>query len=117
MKILSVNELIQNLEIYVGKYVHVEGTLCYQFECCCLYHRPKSEWDKHSDYNSSIWYGPAFNFSLEDHTLKKWSSKRVVMGGTIRGPSENLGGCGHMSMWPAEIEITQLHLHGRLGEA
>lgn len=116
MQMLSVNELVENVSRYEGEYVHVEGVLCHQFESHCIYHWPKSEWNHESEYLSSVWYSPAFNFRLEDQTLEKWSGKRIVVGGTVRGPSEHLGGCGHMSAWPAEIAVTQIHLHSELGQ-
>jgi len=111
MKIESVNTINTNIEVYSDKYVYIQGLLQYEFEDCCIYHWPKKEQSKDNTYLSSIWLYPALNFDFKDETMERWSGKRVVIGGTIKLPEPNLGGFGHMSLWPSEIHVTQIKLH------
>jgi len=109
MKIFDVKEIVENVDRYKGQYVHIQGLLRFEFEGNCIIHYPKNEMNFYH-YKSSIFISPAMNFRFEEAVLEKWSGKRVIVGGTIYGPAEGFGGCGHMSLWPAEMTITQLDL-------
>lgn len=116
MKILSVNKILTDLASFEGKDITVGGILCFEFENCSIEHHPKSE--RIRDFlvaghacQPSIWISVGSgSLSLNARTLKKWSGKRVVVEGTILIPDSTLGGCGHMSAWPAEILARSIEL-------
>jgi hypothetical protein len=103
---LSVNEAIDSLPELEGQDVTVEGLLRWEFECYAVEHLPKSERRESSGHflGSSIWLeGGSGSLQFNDAALEKWNGKRVVVEGTLHAPDPKLGGCGHMSGWPASL--------------
>lgn len=53
---------------------------------------------------SSIWLSIGTGaLQFNEKQLRRWHGKRVIVLGTLLGPNEKLGGCGHFSAFPAEI--------------
>jgi hypothetical protein len=110
---LSVNHAIDQLPTLDGEHVCVEAVLEFDFECVCLWHFPKAERRDKSPsgigaYASSIWLTSGSGAAqLNRNVLAKWSGHRVRVMGVLRKPG-TLGGCGHMSGWPAEIEAISI---------
>ena len=121
---LSVNEAIEQLEDLASTNVEIYGVLSLEFEGTCLIHIPKNEHrpDELREsaignclmYGSSIWVefrlkkrgGPREGVSSLD-------GQHIVARGRLKGPEARLGGCGHFSMWPAELMITNIkHYRG-----
>lgn len=99
---LSVNDALQSLANLAGEDVSVTGVLSFEFEDISISHWPLGERDE--GYKSSIWLSTgtgSLQFDLQ--ACKRLSGKRVVVQGTLFRPNPSLGGCGHFSMWPAEI--------------
>jgi len=96
----SVNAALDELATLAGQHIALEGTLRFEFEGTALDHFPKSE-RREAQYEgplepSSAWLsvGPgALQFNEEQ--LRRWHGKRVTVLGTLLGPNEKLGGCGH----------------------
>ena len=107
MKILSVNEVIENLNEYAGKNVYLQGVLVWEFENVSICHLPRAE-RKKGFIESSIWLrcNPVLQF--EERGMQKLSQKSVLVEGRILAPDPKLGGCGHLSGWPAEIVATDI---------
>jgi hypothetical protein len=106
---LQVNQAIDNLSAIADGPVAIEGQLSFEFEDVSIGHLPGHERrddpsGSRSAYASSIWlaFGGGSVRPNQD-ALRRWSGKRVRVTGILRGPGP-LGGCGHMSLWPAEIE-------------
>jgi hypothetical protein len=99
---LSVNEAIENLASLAGRDVSICGLLTFEFENHSLGHWPKGE--RRGDFESSIWIGTGTgSLQFDERVCQRLSGKRVLIQGTLYAPDPKLGGCGHMSGWPAEI--------------
>jgi hypothetical protein len=99
---ITVNEAIENLATLAGQDVSIVGEFSFHFEDVSLSHLPKSE--RRDGYRSSIWIGTgsgALRFDLR--ACKQLSGKQVVVEGMLFSPVQGFGGCGHMSLWPAEM--------------
>lgn len=107
MEILSVNEVIENLEEHTGKNVYLHGVLIWEFENVSICHLPRSE-RKHGFSKSSVWLSCSPLLKFEDRAMQKLSHKPVLVEGTVLAPDPNFGGCGHLSSWPAEIVATDI---------
>ena len=109
MKLHTVNELLENKEIFNGQRVYVEGLLTFETENISINHWPKSEQNRYG-----IWLSVGMGaFSLNQDALAKLSGKKVVCLGEFQAdltPSTVDGdfGFGHFSMWPAQIVATEL---------
>ena len=119
MKLMAVNEVIDNLNDVAGEYLYIEGILTFQFECICVNHWPKSErrsgWlvleGGGLSYDSSLWIDVGYGaFSFNRDVLSRWNGKRVVVGGELLKPDPDFEGVGHMSLWPASVLATQIEL-------
>ncbi|GEM_PF-3532404 len=112
---MTVNDAIDGLETLDGKYIFVSGLLSFEFEDHSVSHWPKLERRQSSDVSwcwehSSLWIDIGSEaFALNEKVLKRWSGKRVVIGGTLSKPVPGYG-AGHMSGWPASILATQIEL-------
>ncbi len=115
IKVMTVNDAIDGLEILDGKYIFVSGLLSFEFEDHSVSHWPKSERRQSSvmsyySGHSSLWIEIGSEaFAFNDKVLKRWSGKRVVIGGTLSKPVPGYG-AGHMSGWTASILATQIEL-------
>lgn len=99
---LSVNDALRSLENLAGQDVSVTGVLSFEFEDVSVSHWPSGECA--AGYQSSIWLSTgAGSLQFDLSACKRLSGKRVVVQGTLLLPNPSLGGCGHFSMWPAEI--------------
>ncbi|MEP1742664.1 MAG: hypothetical protein ABJI60_18375 [Kangiellaceae bacterium] len=116
MELTTVNQALENLSSFEGEYVYLTGLLTFEFEGVYIDHWPKSEQMQEELNESSVWLSTAINFGFNEESMTKMSGKRVIVGGTLIAPCSDLGGCGHMSGWPAEIVATQIHLHSELGK-
>lgn len=108
MEILSVNAVIERINELDGQVVCVVGSLSLDFEGQCINHIPKSEVasGEQGKYPSSIWA----TFDLEaigcDYkSLQQFDKRHVHLIGIIKAPNPKLGGCGHLSLWPAELIV------------
>ena len=111
---ISVNDTLQRLDTLSGQQITVYGKLSLDFEGTCLSHIPKSEChhDDGGQYPSSIW----IDFDLEqigqrEQWLDQFDWRHVAIDGIISGPDVGYDGCGHFSMWPAEITATAVRKH------
>lgn len=105
---LSVNEAIDALPALAGEDISVEGILRFEFEGTAIDHFPKQERRTSQDSgpieSSSIWLSVGTGaLQFNEEQLRRWHGKRVTVQGTLYGPHPNLGGCGHLSAWPAEM--------------
>lgn len=105
---ISVNAALDELATLVGQDIALEGILRFEFEGTALDHFPKAERHNAPDEgpleSSSVWLSVgsgALHFNEEQ--LRRWHGKRVTVLGTLLGPDEKLGGCGHFSAFPAEV--------------
>lgn len=110
---LSVNAALDELATLRGQDIAVEGILRFEFEGTALDHFPKAERRGAKDEGpleaSSVWLcvgSGALQFN-EDQ-LRRWHGKRVTVLGTLLGPDEKLGGCGHFSAYPAELSARSI---------
>lgn len=107
---LSVNEVIDRLPELDGQPVEVTGLLTFEFENTSLGHFPKAERRDITEevdppyYRSSVWlaFGSG-SIQPNKNVLSRWTGKRVLVTGVLRGPSGPFG-CGHFSGWGCEIE-------------
>ncbi len=107
---ISVNEAIQNLPALANQDISVTGVLSFDFEEVSISHWPKAE--RNDGYMSSIWLSTGSGGLQFDRTAcAQLSGKRVVVQGMLSAPDPRLGGCGHMSMWPAELVARTLERH------
>lgn len=105
---VSVNEAIEQAASHAGEVVVVQGVLNFEFEDISLRHYPFSE-QRDDGYGSAIWLTAGMgSIQFNEPVLERWSGERVVVTGTIHGSSAGLGGCGHGSMFPAEILVTSI---------
>jgi hypothetical protein len=108
---ISVNDAIERLAELAGQNVSVFGSLSLEFEGTCINHIPKSEFrdDATEPYQSSIWV----NFDLtainqREEWLDQFDGRHVRLVGTLVAPLDGYDGCGHFSMWPAELNFTSI---------
>ncbi len=108
---ISVNNAIDRLAELSGQTVSVFGSLALDFEGTCINHIPKSECreDGAGAYQSSIWV----NFDLEaikqrEQWLDQYDGRHVRVDGKLLAPLAGYDGCGHFSMWPAELNVTAI---------
>ena len=107
---LSVNELIDRLPELDGQPVEVTGLLTFEYENASIGHFPKAERREITEeieppfYQSSVWlaFGSG-SIKPNENVLSKWTGKRVMVTGVLRGPA-GPGGCGHFGGWGCEIE-------------
>jgi hypothetical protein len=111
---ISVNDAIDRLPELSGQIVSVFGSLSLDFEGTCINHIPKTESrdDETGTYQSSIWV----NFDLaaikqREHWLDQFDGRHVRVAGRLAAPLKGYGGCGHFSMWPAELNVTAIEKH------
>jgi hypothetical protein len=108
---LSVNATLARLTELDGTLVTITGALSLAFEGQCINHIPRCE---NLDvalgrYRSSIWV----DFDLEAigenaQWLTQFDTRHVRVSGIIKAPSPEFGGCGHFSLWPAELMIKEI---------
>ena len=99
---LSVNEALDNLAQIAGHDVNVTGILAFGHESVAIYHHSKAE--IRGEYESSIWLSAdGGSLAFDRQACEQLHGKRVIVSGTLLGPDARFGGCGHMSLWPAEI--------------
>lgn len=109
MVTFSVNESIEHLDALAGKDISVRGMLTFEFEDVSLSHVPLLE--RAPGYDSSIWLAVG-NGSLrfDPKVCERLRGKVVIVEGTLAKPDPRFGGCGHFSLWPAEIVTRTLEL-------
>lgn len=108
---ISVNEALDRLQELGGQTITIFGVLSLDFEGACISHIPKHERRDKGDgaYQSSIWtYYDLQTMNINEATLMQLDGKHVVLSGTLKGPEAGFGGCGHFSLWPAEIIVTHV---------
>ncbi len=109
MVTFSVNEAIEHLDGLAGKDISVRGMLSFEFEDISLSHVPLFE--RAPRYDSSIWLAVG-NGSLgfDAKVCERLRGRVVVVEGMLARPDPRFGGCGHFSLWPAEIVARTLEL-------
>ena len=109
MVTFSVNEVIEHLDGLVGKDVSVRGMLSFEFENTSLSHVPLFE--RAPGYDSSIWLTVGTgSLRFDTKVCERLRGKVVIVEGTLAKPDPRFGGCGHFSLWPAEIVARTLEL-------
>jgi hypothetical protein len=105
---ISVNDAIDRLTELAGQNVSVFGSLSLELEGTCINHIPKTEsrHDGTGTYQSSIWV----NFDLaaikkREQWLDQFDGRHVRVMGKLVEPLDGYDGCGHFSMWPAELNV------------
>ncbi|RYD82423.1 MAG: hypothetical protein EOP84_09420 [Verrucomicrobiaceae bacterium] len=102
MLTFSVNEAIEMLDGLAGKDIRVRGLLSFEFENVSLNHVQLA--DRAEGYASSVWLTVGSGaVSVDEEVCQRLHGKVVVVQGTLHKPDPKFGGCGHMSLWPAEI--------------
>ncbi|MBB6052743.1 hypothetical protein [Armatimonas rosea] len=102
MKPLSINQALDQLDSLAGTEVIVYGQLGFEFEHVALYHLPKAE--RRGEIESSLWISVGTgSLGFDRDVCRRWHGKTVRIEGKLLKPSPFFGGCGHGSLWPAEI--------------
>ena len=111
---ISVNETIDRLVELNKQNVSVFGILSLESEGQCITHVPNSECRSNDvgKYESSIWV----NFNLDaigqrEQWLDQFDGRHVRLDGILNGPRAGYDGCGHFSMWPAEMTVALIEKH------
>jgi hypothetical protein len=117
---ISVNDAIDRLIELAGQNVSVFGSLSLDFEGTCINHIPKTEIrdDGTGTSQSSIWV----NFDLavinqREQWLDQFDGRHVRVTGTLVAPLDGYDGCGHFSMWPAELNVTSIEKYSAASTA
>ena len=102
MPAISVREALAKLDQLAGSDISVFGLLHFRFEDVAIYQIPDpGEWER---TESAIWlYTGRGSLGFDERACKKLSGKTVLVQGTIGKPAPHLGGCGHMSAFPADL--------------
>ena len=109
MVTFSVNEVVEHLEGMAGKDVAVRGMLSFEFENVSLSHVPLFE--RAAGYASSVWLRVGDgSLGFDPDVCERLRGKVVIVEGTLLKPDARFGGCGHFSLWPAEIVARTLEL-------
>lgn len=105
---ISVNEAIEQLAQTTNVIFTVRGNLNFEFENRSLRHYPVAE--RHDDpYTSAIWLSAGHgSIQFNEAVLTRWHGKRVLVTGTLYGPSEGFRGCGHMSLFAAGLLVASI---------
>ena len=117
MKLLTVNEALDERDALKGRRVLVEGVLSWELENTALYHWPKAE--RLPGKWSSLWLeeDPESVFRFHAKKLESWSGKRVVVTGVLRVNPEYEGigalGFGHFGLWTGQVVPTMIELRKR----
>ncbi|WP_426321305.1 hypothetical protein [Pseudoduganella sp. R-43] len=99
---LSINEVIDRLDELAGFDICVRGLLTFELEDISITHLPRAE--RREGEMSSIWLSTGTGALGFDHRkCESLNGKIVVVEGTLFKPEPPFGGCGHMSLWPAEL--------------
>ncbi len=108
---IAVNDAIDRLTELAGQNVSVFGSLSLDLEETCINHIPKVESrdDGTGTHQSSIW----INFDLAAiNQCKRWLDQfdgcHVRVMGKLLEPLDGYDGCGHFSLWPAELHVTMI---------
>ena len=116
---ISVQDAIDRLAELAGQNVSVFGSLSLEFEGTCINHVPKSEARDAGagTYESSIWV----NFDLSAikqrmQWLDQFDGRHVRVTGKLAGPLQGYEGCGHFSLWPAELNVTSIEKYSAIGD-
>ena len=115
---LQVNQAIDRIAELAGSPVAIDGLLSFEFENMSLEHLPKGERrdDLSHGYASSVWLAFSGGSMEPNETLlRRWSGKRVRVTGILHAPGPD-GGCGHMSMWRAEVQPYSIERVNAQGE-
>jgi len=108
---ISVNDAIDRLSELAGQRISLFGSLSLDFEGTCVSHIPKAErrGDGTSTYQSSIWVNfDIAAFKQLAQWLHQFDGRHVRLTGTLMPPLDGYEGCGHFSMWPAELVVTSI---------
>ncbi|WP_197993026.1 hypothetical protein [Gimesia aquarii] len=108
---ISVNDAIDRLAELAGQDVSLVGVLSLDFEGTSINHIPKSECRSNvvGTYQSSIWVN--FDFvaiNQCEQWLDQFDGRHVQVDGILAAPEKSFNGCGHFSLWPAELTVTAI---------
>jgi hypothetical protein len=99
---LSINEALEQLDQLAGSDICVRGLLSFEFEDISITHLPSAE--RRNGEMSSIWLSTGTGaLDFDQEKCESLSGKIVVVEGTLLKPGPPFAGCGHMSLWPAEL--------------
>jgi hypothetical protein len=102
MSPLSINQALDQLDSLAGTEVIVYGKLAFEFEHVALYHIPAREC--RGEIESSLWISVGTgSLGFDRDVCRRWHGKTVLIEGKLLKPNPFFGGCGHGSLWPAEI--------------
>jgi hypothetical protein len=100
----SVNQALDQLESHTGTDIVVFGEFAFEFEHVALYHIPTCE--RRDGDASSLWLSIGTEcLGFDREVCQKWHGKVVLVKGKLLKPDPYFGGCGHMSLWSAEILV------------
>ena len=108
---ISVNDAIERLAELAGRIVCIFGSLSLEFEGTCICHTPKAESrnDGAGMYQSSIWvHFDLAAINQSEQWLDQFDGRHVRVSGTLMAPQHGYDGCGHLSLWPAELNVTSI---------
>lgn len=109
MILLSVHEALDRIAEFDGRVVCIVGRLSLDFEDQCIDHIPAVEHREGGAYQSSIWvFFDHQRIDLPADQLRQFDRRHVVIEGRLSAPDPQFGGCGHFSLWPAEILVTAM---------
>jgi hypothetical protein len=109
MVTFSVNEVVEHLDGLAGKDISVRGMLSFEFENVSLSHVPLFE--RAAGYASSVWLRVGDgSLGFDPEVCERLRGKVVIVEGKLLKPDLRFGGCGHLSLWPAEIVARTLEL-------
>lgn len=99
---LSVNEALDRIDELVGSDICVRGILSFEFEDVSISHLPRAE--RRDGEMSSIWLSTGNGaLGFDQERCRSLNGKIVVVKGILSKPELPFEGCGHMSLWPAEL--------------
>jgi len=99
---LSINEALDRIDELAGCDICVRGLLTFEFEDISIAHLPRAE--RRDGEMSSIWLSTGTGaLGFDQQRCQSLNGKIVVVEGTLLKPEPSFGGCGHMSLWPAEL--------------
>jgi hypothetical protein len=107
----SVNTILETLDQHAGQLVHTYGVISFEFEGNCIAHIPRAEIREGKDgvYDSSMWISYDLDeLGVSHDQLDRFNLRQVEVQGYLSAPDPEFGGCGHFSLWPAELRLTKI---------
>ncbi|WP_459557249.1 hypothetical protein [Lacunimicrobium album] len=104
---LSVDQVIQNLQLLRGRTIQVCGQFIYEREQHALNHIPDDERKSKKGFQSSLWIDTDPRYFKSISILDYDFNTRLVV---VEGVLGDIGRAGHFGMWPASMLISRISL-------